>query len=325
MLISQHIHDNQAQPTTFSFAKPPKIQLSYMAQFNLQGSIAALVTPFKKDGSIDYEAYDRLLDFHLANGTAGVVVCGTSGETPTLSEEEDALMFRHSVEYINHRMVVIGGTGSNSTESCVKYTRNAAEAGVDAVLTVGPYYNKPTSAGMYLHFATVAKAVNIPIILYNVPGRTGSAIKPDVALRLAHDFPNIVGIKEATGNLMNIATLIAGRPEGFKVYSGDDNISMLSNLLGGDGCISVLANVVPNDFAQLMTLSMQGNAIEARKLFYKYHRLMDLLFIESNPIPVKAALAAMGMMNETYRSPLCPMEPQNRQTLIDELHKLAII
>lgn len=296
-----------------------------MARFDLKGSIAALVTPFKKDGSIDYEAYDRLLDFHIANGTAGVVVCGTSGETPTLSEEEDAQMFKHSVEYINHRMVVIGGTGSNCTESCVKYTRNAAEAGVDAVLTVGPYYNKPTSAGMYLHFSTVAKAVDIPIILYNVPGRTGSAIKPEVALKLARDFENIVGIKEATGNLMNIATLIAGRPEGFKVYSGDDNISMLSNLLGGDGCISVLANVVPKEFVEFMKLSMEGNAVEARKLFYKYHKLMDLLFIESNPIPIKAALSAMGMMEEIYRSPLCPMEPANHEALVTEMKKLGII
>lgn len=296
-----------------------------MARFDLRGSIAALVTPFKKDGSIDYEAYDRLLDFHIANGTAGVVVCGTSGETPTLSEEEDAQMFKHSVEYINHRMVVIGGTGSNCTESCVKYTRNAAEAGVDAVLTVGPYYNKPTSAGMYLHFSTVAKAVDIPIILYNVPGRTGSAIKPEVALQLARDFENIVGIKEATGNLMNIATLIAGRPEGFKVYSGDDNISMLSNLLGGDGCISVLANVVPKEFVEFMKLSMDGNAVEARKIFYKYHKLMDLLFVESNPIPVKAALSAMGMMEEIYRAPLCPMEPANHEALMSEMKKLGVI
>ncbi len=296
-----------------------------MDQFNLRGSIAALVTPFKKDGSIDYEAYDRLLDMHIAAGTQGVVVCGTSGETPTLSEEEDAEMFRHSVEYIGHRMVVIGGTGSNSTESCIKYTRNAAEAGVDAVLTVGPYYNKPTSAGMYLHFSSVAKAVDIPIILYNVPGRTGSAIKPDVALRLARDFKNIVGIKEATGNLMNVAALIDGRPDGFKVYSGDDNISMLSNLLGGDGCISVLANVVPADFVELMRLSLNGDAIGARKLFYRYRNLMDLLFIESNPIPVKAALAEMGIVEEVYRSPLCPMEKQNRERLVAELRSLGIV
>ena len=296
-----------------------------MSQFTLQGSIAALVTPFKADGTIDYAAFDRLLDYHIAGGTSGVVVCGTSGETPTLTEDEDAAMFRHAVEYINHRMTVIAGTGSNSTESCIKYTRNAAAAGVDAVLVVGPYYNKPTSAGMYMHFSTLAKAVDIPIILYNVPGRTGSAIKPEVALRLAKEFPNIVGIKEASGNVMNVATLIDGRPEGFKVYSGDDNISMLCNLLGGDGCISVAANVFPKEFSQMMSLSIKGDAIEARKIFYKYRNLMDYLFIESNPIPIKAALSAMGMMDEVYRSPLCPMEPGNKKILLDEMRKLGII
>ncbi|MBQ3635611.1 MAG: 4-hydroxy-tetrahydrodipicolinate synthase [Bacteroidales bacterium] len=296
-----------------------------MAQFTLRGSIAALVTPFNSDGTINYEQYDRLLEHHITGGTAGIVVCGTSAETPTLSEAEDAEMFRHTVDYVKGRMVVIAGTGSNSTESCIKYTRNAANAGVDAVLTVGPYYNKPTSAGMYLHFSSVAKAVNIPIILYNVPGRTGSAIKPEVALRLARDYENIIGIKEASGNVMNVAALIADRPEGFKVYSGDDNISMLCNILGGDGCISVIANVIPKEFSQLMDASLNGRVAEARNLFYKYRKLMDLLFIESNPIPVKAALSAMGMMSETYRAPLCPMEPQNKEKLLAELKSLSII
>ncbi len=296
-----------------------------MARFSLQGSIAALVTPFKADGSIDFPAFDRLLDFHIAGGTAGVVVCGTSGESPTLSEEEDAQLFRHAVEYINHRMVVIAGSGSNSTASCIKYTRNAANAGVDGVLIVGPYYNKPTSDGMYLHYSTVAKAVDIPIIIYNVPGRTGSAIKNDVTLRLANDFQNIVGIKEATGNVLSAAELIAKRPEGFRVYSGDDSISMLCNFLGGDGCISVIANVVPKEFSQLMKLSIDGHVDEARQIFYKYRELMDLLFIESNPIPVKAALSAMGMMEEVYRAPLCPMTDANKNKLLSEMKSLGIL
>lgn len=296
-----------------------------MSKFTLQGSIAALLTPFKADGSIDWAAFDRLLDHHISGGTNGVVVCGTSGESPTLSEEEDAEMFRHAVKYVGGRMTVIAGTGSNCTESCIKYTRNAAAAGVDAVLVVGPYYNKPTSEGMYLHFSSLAKAVDIPIILYNVPGRTGSAIKPAVALRLAKEFPNIAGIKEATGNIMNVAELIAGRPEGFKVYSGDDNVSMLCNLLGGDGCISVIANVVPADFSRLMSLSIAGKAEEAREIFYRYRNLMDLLFIESNPIPCKAALAAMGMMSADCRLPLCPMEPENHAKLIAEMKKLGLV
>lgn len=296
-----------------------------MTQFSLQGSIAALVTPFKTDGSIDYAAYDRLLDFHIDNGTAGVVVCGTSGEAPTLSEEEDAQMFRHTVEYVGRRMAVIAGTGSNSTESCICYTRTAAAAGVDAVLVVGPYYNKPTSAGMHLHFSSVAKAVDIPIILYNVPGRTGSAIKPEVALRLANECPNIVGIKEATGNVLNFAELIAGRPEGFKVYSGDDSLALMCNVLGGDGCVSVVADVMPREFAELMRASMAGEVAVAREIFFRMRRLMDLLFVESNPIPVKAALSAMGMMEEVYRSPLCPMEAANRELLVGEMRRLGLV
>ncbi len=296
-----------------------------MKQFTLQGSIVALVTPFNTDGSIDFKSLDRLIDIHIESGTNAVVVCGTSGESPTLSEAEDAQMFEHVVNRVNKRMVVIGGSGSNSTQSCIKYTQNAKNAGVDAVLTVGPYYNKPTSNGMYNHFATVAQAVDIPIILYNVPGRTGSAIKSDVAIKLANDFDNIVGIKEASGNISAVAELIAKRPDGFRVYSGDDNLSMLCNLLGGDGCISVAANVFPRDFSRMMQLSIMGNVSEAREIFYRYRHIMDLLFVESNPIPVKAALAAMGMINEVYRLPLCPMEESNKKLLLDEMKALKLI
>lgn len=296
-----------------------------MSEFSLRGSIAALVTPFHSDGSIDYASFDRTLERLAEGGTAGVVVCGTSGETPTLTEQEDADMFRHTMERVGGRMTVIAGTGSNCTESCVKYTRNAASAGVDAVLCVGPYYNKPTNEGMYRHFSAVAEAVDIPIILYNVPGRTGSAIRPEVALRLAADHANIVGVKEASGNLANVEALVEGRRPGFKVYSGDDNIAMLCNLLGADGCISVAANVFPADFAKLMSLSLAGDAIEARKIFYRYRRLMDLLFIESNPIPVKAALAAMGLIEEVYRLPLCPMEQQHKEVLLNEMRQLGLI
>lgn len=296
-----------------------------MKRFSLQGSIAALVTPFKTDGSIDLKAFDRLLDFHAENGTAGVVVCGTTGETPTLTESEDAEMFRHAVERVNGRMTVIAGTGSNSTQSCIKYTQNAVEAGVDAVLVVGPYYNKPTSKGMYLHFSELAKQINVPIILYNVPGRTGSAIKPDVAIQLAKDYNNIVGIKEASGNIHNVEYLIKNRPDGFHVYSGDDGIAMLCNLLGADGCVSVAANIFPREFSRLMQLSIAGDAKAACEIHYRYSKLMELLFVESNPIPVKAALAAMGMMEEVYRAPLCTMEDANKKALLDEMKKLKLI
>ncbi len=296
-----------------------------MSRFPLQGSIAALVTPFKTDGSIDYKAFDRYLDFLLENDTNGVIVCGTTGETPTLTEAEDAQMFEHAVRRIDKRIPVIAGTGSNSTQSCIKYTQNAQSAGVDGALVVGPYYNKPTSKGMYLHFAELANNIDIPIILYNVPGRTGSAIKPDVAIRLANDFENIVGIKEASGSIANIAELLANRPADFRVYSGDDNLSMLCNLMGGDGCISVACSVFPKDFSRMMALSIAGDAKGAREIFFRYRRLMDLLFIESNPIPVKAALAAMGMIEEAYRAPLCSMEDANKKLLLDEMKKLGLI
>ena len=291
---------------------------------NLRGSIVAIVTAFKANGDIDFETFDRLIDYHLENKTDGIVVCGTTGETPTLTEAEDAGMIERAVKRVNGKIPVIAGTGSNSTHECVAYTKKAAELGVDAALIVAPYYNKPTEEGMYLHFSTVAKAVNIPIILYNVPGRTGSNISVRLALRLARDFANIAGIKEAQGSLSVVASLLANRPEGFKVYSGDDFTSMSTNFLGADGCISVVANVIPKYFRDMMHYSMNGHVNEARQLFFKYSRLMDLMFVESNPIPVKTAMARMGMITEVLRAPLCGMEAKNKKELIDELDRLGL-
>ena len=291
----------------------------------LKGSIVAIVTPFKENGEIDIEAFDQLIEFHIKNNTNGIVVCGTTGETPTLSEEEDIFMIKRTVEKVAGRIPVIAGTGSNCTQDCIKYTKSAKDAGVDAALIVAPYYNKPTDTGMYNHFSTVAKAVDIPIILYNVPGRTGSNIKPNVVLKLANDHKNIVGIKEAQGNLSVVAELIAKRPGDFKIYSGDDFTSMSTNLIGADGCISVIANVIPKDFSQLMKYSLDGELSEAQKLFYKYRKIMELMFLESNPIPVKTALAMMGKVNEVFRGPLCEMIPENRQELEKELKKIGVI
>ena len=290
----------------------------------LRGSIVAIVTPFQSNGEIDFEAFDRLIDFHLHEKTDGIVVCGTTGETPTLTDAEDAALIERAVKRVNGRIPVIAGTGSNSTQECVAYTQKAASLGVDAVLVVAPYYNKPTQEGMYLHFSTVAKAVDVPIILYNVPGRTGSNISVKLVLRLARDFKNIVGIKEAQGNLAVVTQLLAGRPNGFKVYSGDDFTSVSTNYLGSDGCISVIANVIPREFRQLMWDSMNGDIAKANAVFYKYFQLMDLMFIESNPIPVKTALAYKGMMQEVFRSPLCAMEAKNREALINEMKQLGV-
>ncbi len=296
-----------------------------MKKFDLKGSVVAIVTPFKDNGEIDVDAFDQLIEWHLNNGTNGIVVCGTTGETPALTGDEDAFLIERAVKQVAGRIPVIAGTGSNSTEECIKYTRKAEAIGVDAVLVVGPYYNKPTEKGMYMHFATVAEAVEVPIILYNVPGRTGSRISVENSIKLANKYENIVGIKEASGELALFTELVAQRPEGFLIYSGDDFLAASANVLGADGCISVIANVIPKEFAQLMEVSLAGDVKELNTLFYKYRELMDLMFIESNPIPVKTALAEMGKVNEVFRSPMCSMEDANKLVLVNELRKLNII
>ena len=292
---------------------------------NLRGSIVAITTPFKENGEIDFETFDNLIEWHINEGTDGLVVCGTTGETPTLSEEEDEMLIRRAVDVIGGRMPVIAGAGSNSTQDCVKYSQTAMKCGADAVLVVAPYYNKPTRKGLYQHFSTVAKSIDIPVILYNVPSRTGCNIPYDLAIQLAKDCKNIKAIKEAGGNLEVFANLLIHRPEGFKVYSGDDFLSMSANFMGADGCISVIANVIPKDFHDFMTYSIAGDVEKARSLFIKYKRLMDLMFVESNPIPVKTALAAMGKLNEVFRLPLCNIEDGNKELLLAEMKKTGVL
>jgi len=296
-----------------------------MKKFDLKGSIVAIITPFLENGDIDVEAYDSLVDWHIENGTDGIVVCGTTGETPALTGDEDAFLIERTVKRVAGRIPVIAGTGSNATQECIKYTRKAEAIGVDAVLVVGPYYNKPTERGMYMHFATVAEAVDVPIILYNVPSRTGSQISVANTIKLASTYDNIIAIKEASGDLALFTELVAQRPDGFKILSGDDFLASSANLLGADGCISVIANVIPKEFAQLMKASLVGDVQQMKGLFYQFRELMDLMFIESNPIPVKTALAEMGKVNEVFRSPMCAMEESNKEQLLDELRKQEII
>ncbi len=292
----------------------------------LQGSIVAIITPFKENEEVDFEAFDELLEFHIGNGTDGIVVCGTTGETPTLTEAEDARLIGHAVATVKGRVPVIAGTGSNSTLECIKYSQNAVNAGADALLVVAPYYNKPSRRGIYKHFAQIARAVETPIILYNVPGRTGSNIEPATAIELAREYKNIVGIKEAGGRMSVFAELLGIRPQGFKVFSGDDFLASSANLLGADGCISVVANLIPAEFHKLMMASIQGDVDTTRELFFRYRTLMELMFLESNPLPVKTALSLMmDKVNEVFRAPLCEMEDQNRETLKKELRKLKLI
>jgi 4-hydroxy-tetrahydrodipicolinate synthase len=292
---------------------------------NLQGSITAIVTPFLKDGDIDYVAYASLIDYQIQNNTDALVVCGTTGETPTLSEEEFRNMIRFTVQRVDGHIPVIAGCGSNSTEHSVHNARIAQEEGADGLLIVGPYYNKPTANGFYMHFAYIAENVGLPILIYNVPGRTGKNIPVSVILRLAEEYANIVGIKEASGDLNQIMDIINRRPAGFRVYSGDDALAYSVMGLGGDGCISVAANEIPGEFSKMIHCLLNGDYSSARALHYRYLNLMNLNFIESNPIPVKTALALAGKIQENFRLPMCAMESDTRAKLRAELINLGII
>ncbi len=291
---------------------------------NLTGSIVAIVTPFNEDSSIDYDAYRNLLDFHLASGTQGIVVCGTTGETPTLTQAEYKEIISYTVKHIAGKIPVIAGAGTNSTNSTISNCKLCEEMGVDGLLVVGPYYNKPTQAGFYSHFKAVAENTSLPIILYNVPGRTAKNIDNETTIKLANNFQNIVATKEASGDLEQIMDLIDRKPNSFKIYSGDDSLALAITLLGGAGCISVIANEMPKEFSEMLKLALNGEVKEAKNLHYKMLNLMGLNFIESNPAPVKAALAKMGKIKETLRPPLVQMEPHNKEILFQELKKLDL-
>ena len=278
-----------------------------------KGAIVALVTPFKQ-GRVDEEALRSLIEMQISNGTDGIVPCGTTGESATLSHEEHDRVIEITIDAVRKRVPVIAGTGSNSTAEALRLTRHAYEAGADGVLMVCPYYNKPTQEGMYQHFQTIAEEVPIPVILYNVPARTGANLLPETVQRLAR-VRNIVGIKEASGSLKQIMDIINLCPQDFCVLSGDDAIALPVLALGGRGVISVFSNVVPADMAAMIDAYQAGDMIAARKLHYKMLPLMDALFIETNPIPVKAALAMMGKIDYELRLPLCRLSEANEEKL----------
>lgn len=294
--------------------------------FNLRGAIVAIVTPFKSDESIDYEAFEKLIEFQIENKTDAILVCGTTGEAVTLNEKEYAEIVNFAARKINKRVPMIVGSGSNSTAKAIHQSKIAIENGADVLLVVSPYYNKPMPDGMYNHFAAVAKNSSKPIILYNVPGRTGKPIPVETAMKLANDFENIVGIKEAAGSIPVIMDLVSKRPEGFKIYSGDDNLAFASIVLGIDGCISVAANIIPKEFSLMINSALQGDINTAKELHYKYLNLMDLNFIESSPMPVKAILSMMGKIDENFRLPMYKIKNQkNRDILKAEIKKLGLI
>ena len=275
----------------------------------IQGSMVALVTPMNADNSLDWESLHKLVDWHLEQGTHAIVAMGTTGESATLDVEEHLAVVKKVVDQVNGRIPVIAGTGANSTSEAVELTQAAKDAGVDACLLVTPYYNKPTQEGLFLHHQHIARAVAIPQILYNVPGRTGVDMKTETALRIAA-VENIIGIKEATGDLTRAKALIEQAPAGFAIISGDDATAVELILLGGKGDISVTANVVPNQIARMCELALAGKAEEARAINQRLLPLHDAMFVESNPIPVKWAVEQLGLIKSGIRLPLTRLSEQ---------------
>jgi len=270
-----------------------------------KGAIVAIVTPFK-NGQIDEEALRNLIEFQIANGTSGIVPCGTTGESATLSHEEHDRVIEITIDAAKKRVPVIAGTGSNSTAEALRLTKHAHEAGADGALIVCPYYNKPSQEGLYQHYKAIAEAVPIPIIVYNIPGRTGINLNPDTLARLAQ-ISNIVGIKEAAGSIKQMSDIIGLCDPDFDVLSGDDAFTLPLLALGGKGIVSVISNVAPADMADMVKAFESGDLEKARQLHYKMIPLIDALFIETNPVPVKAALSMMGLIEYEMRLPLCKL------------------
>lgn len=289
----------------------------------ITGSIVALVTPMCDDGSVDFEGLRRLIDWHIAEGTDCIGVVGTTGESPTVNVREHCEIIRVAVEQAAGRVPIMAGAGANSTAEAIELSHYCKEVGADCTLQVVPYYNKPTQDGIYRHFRAIAEACDIPMVLYNVPGRTVADMQADTALRLA-GIPNIIGIKEASGNIDRALQLLRTAPEGFAVYSGDDPTAIAMMLLGGHGNISVTANVVPRLMHELCVAAIGGRIAEARELHFRLMDLNRLLFIEPNPIPVKWALAAMGRIGEALRLPLTPLSTSHHDALRAALADLGI-
>ncbi len=290
----------------------------------ISGSLVAIVTPMHEDGSLDFPSLRSLIDWHIAEGADGIVIVGTSGESPTVSVEEHRELIRVAVEQVNKRIPVIAGTGGNSTLEAVELTAYAKSVGADASLQVVPYYNKPTQEGMYLHFRKVAESVDLPVILYNVPGRTVADMSVDTMLRLAQ-VPGVIGVKEATGNIDRAAQLIKSAPASFNIYSGDDPTAIALMLLGGHGNISVTANVAPRAMHELCAAAMRGDVETARRIHMQLLSVHKNLFVESNPIPVKWALQAMGKMAGGIRLPLTPLAPQYHEIVRASLQDAGLL
>jgi len=289
----------------------------------ITGSLVAIVTPMKQDGALDLDAFRRLIDWHIDEGTDGIVVVGTTGESPTVDFDEHKEMIRIAVQHSHGRIPIIAGTGGNSTAEAIELTASAKKAGATACLSVVPYYNKPTQEGMYRHFRKIAETVDLPMILYNVPARTVADMQNDTVLRLAQ-VPGIIGIKDATASIERGTDLMRRAPRNFAIYSGEDVTALALILLGGHGVISVTANVAPKLMHQMCAAALVGDVKKARELNLKLLMLHQRLFVEANPIPVKWALAEMGMIEDGLRLPLSPLAEKFHETVREALHEAGI-
>jgi 4-hydroxy-tetrahydrodipicolinate synthase len=289
----------------------------------ITGSLVAIVTPMREDGAIDVARFRSLIDWHVAEGTDGIVVVGTTGESPTVNFDEHKELIRVAVAHSKGRIPIIAGTGGNSTAEAVELTASAKSAGATACLSVVPYYNKPTQEGLFQHFRKVAESVDLPMILYNVPGRTVADLQNDTVLRLAA-LPGIIGIKDATANIERGTDLVKRAPRNFAIYSGEDSTALALILLGGHGVISVTANVAPKLMHQLCAAALVGDVKTAREINLKLLPLHQRLFVEANPMPVKWALAQMGLIEGGIRLPMVPLSERFEQTLREALHEADI-
>ena len=283
-----------------------------------------MITPFKEDGSVDYEALDRLVDYQLQNGTDYFVVLGTTAETPTLTEEEKKKIIELVVTKVRGRIPIVLGVGGNCTRAVVDNLKNGNFEGIDAILSVVPYYNKPSQEGIYQHYKAIAEATELPVILYNVPGRTGVNMTAETTLRIAREFKNVIAVKEASGNITQMDDIIKNKPENFSVISGDDGITFPLITLGAIGVISVIGNAFPREFSRMVRLALAGDYDSARTIHHRFTELFSLLFVDGNPAGVKSMLNMMGFIENRLRLPLVPTRIVTYEKIRDVLRELSI-
>ncbi|MDR2772134.1 MAG: 4-hydroxy-tetrahydrodipicolinate synthase [Elusimicrobiota bacterium] len=288
-----------------------------------EGLYTALITPLK-NGKIDFDSLGKLIDMQYESGVCGIVPCGSTGESSTMSHREHQEVIEFCVKKAQNKMKVLAGSGSNSTSEAVYLTKFAKEVGCDGALIISPYYNKPTQKGLYLHFKEIADTVDIPIVLYNIAGRTAVNIEPQTMAKIAEDCPNVVGVKEASGSLDQMSRIKSLIPN-FELISGDDVLTLPLMAIGGVGVISVISNIVPKETAALVKAFTKGNLKKAQEIHYKLLPLIKVLFIETNPIPVKTAAAMMGICELSFRSPMCEMKEENRELLVKELQQFGLL